>query len=192
MRHALGAIALVAVAAALSTAAQQEELSFSTLVAMASEQMDVECERMLRPQPSSSELAQRDAQMSAAIFCDCMPPALAALERARGPQAVITGNDFRALVMREFDVCGARAVRDVSRRDCNKFTPLGAPPTYCTCFVAAIDGLTDEEIVADSVAARQNLEQRADARRSGTPEPPLQPGALARIDRDCLLPPPAP
>lgn len=189
MRRASGPIGLIAVAAAVAAAAQQEELSFSVLVAIASEHMGVECERMLQPQPSSSELAQRDAKMSAAVFCDCMPPALAALERARGPQAVIAGDDFRALVMRQFDICGAQAVRDVSRRDCEQFTPLGAPPTYCTCFVAAIDDLTDEEIVADSVAARDNLEQRADARRSGTPEPPLQPGALARIDRECLLPP---
>lgn len=189
MRRTVGAIAFIAAAATLSAAGQQEELPFGELVAIAGEQIAVECERLRRPLPAGSELAQRDAQMGAAVFCDCMPPALAALERARSPQARISGEDFSALVLREFDVCGARAVRDASRSGCEKFTPLGAPPTYCACFAAAIDGLTDEQIVADSIAARDNLEQRADARRNGTPEPPLEPGLLARIDRECLLPP---
>jgi hypothetical protein len=182
-------LALIALTATVSTAAQQQGLPLGELVAMANEQMQTECERLLRPRPSASELAQRDARMGAAVFCDCMPPALAGLERDRTPQALVSGDDFSALVLREFDICGARAVREVSRRDCEKFTPLGAPPTYCACFVAAIDGLTDEQIVADSIAARDNLEQRADARRSGAPEPPLQLGLLARIDRECLLPP---
>ncbi len=189
MRRTSPAIGLIAVIATVATAAQQDALPFGDLIALASEQMSIECERKLEPLPAASELAQRDAAMSAAVFCDCMPPALAALERARSPQATVTGDDFRALVIREFDICGAQAVRDVSRRDCQKFTPLGAPPTYCACFSAAIEGLTDEQIVADSIAVRLNLEQRADARRSGTPEPPLQPGAVARIDGECMLPP---
>jgi hypothetical protein len=181
-------IGLMAMAATVSAAAQQEGLPFGDLVSMANEQMRAECERLLQPPPAASELAKRDAAMGATVFCDCMPPALAALERDRGPQTRISGEDFSTLVMREFDICGARAVRDVSRRDCAKFTPLGAPPTYCACFTAAIDGLTDEQIVSDSIAARENLEQRADARRSGTPEPPLELGVVARIDRECLLP----
>jgi hypothetical protein len=182
-------IGLVAIAATVSTAAQQEGLPVGELVAMANQQMEAECERLQQPRPSASELAKRDAAMGATVFCDCMPPALAALERDRSSQARISGDDFSALLLREFDICGARAVREVSRRDCAKFTPLGAPPTYCSCFAAAIDGLTDEQIVSDSIAARENLEQRADARRSGTPEPPLQLGIIARIDRECLLPP---
>ena len=187
-RHVIS-IALIAIAATVATSAQQEELPLGDLVAMANEQMKADCERLLHPPPSASELVQREAAMGAAVFCDCMPPALAALERDRSPDAFIGGDDFSALVMREFDSCGARAVRDVSKRDCEKFTPPGAPPTYCACFVAAIEGLTDEQIVADSIATRDNLEQRADARRSGAPEPPLELGLLARIDRQCLQPP---
>ena len=129
--------------------------------------------------------------MSAAVLCDCMPPALEALGRARGPGTLISSEEFGALVMREFDICGAQTVRDSTRRDCAKFTPPDAPPTYCACFSAAIDGLTDEQIVEDSLASRDNLEQRAVARRDSTPEPPLYEGLLARIDKECQRAQPA-
>jgi hypothetical protein len=189
MRRTVGAIGLIAAAASFCAAAQDEQLPLGELVAMASQQLRLECERLQRALPSLSELARRDAQMGATVFCDCMPPALSALERARSPQTSVSADDFSALVLREFDFCGARAVREASRSGCAQFTPVGAPPTYCACFTSAVDGLTDDEIVADSIAARENLESRADARRNGTPEPPLELGLLARIDRDCLLPP---
>jgi hypothetical protein len=189
MRRALGLIGLIAVVPALCAPAQQAQLG--EFVAMASQQMGVECERMRRPQAFANELAEREAEMGAVVFCDCMPTALAALGRARGSQTLITSEEFGPLVMREFDICGAQTVRTSARRDCAKLTPPGAPSTYCACFVAAVDGLTDEQIVADSIASRDNLEQRADARRNGTAEPPLQQGLLARIDEECQQPPPA-
>ena len=92
--------------------------------------------------------------------------------------------------MREFDVCGARAVRETTRRDCAKFTPPNAPPTYCACFSAAVDALTDEQIVDDSIASRDNLEQRRDARGNSAPEPPLYESLMVRIDPQCLASPP--
>ena len=192
MRRTLGLISLIAVAAALSAPAQQTQAPFGDFIAMASQQMGIECERMRRPQPSANELAERDAEMGAAVFCDCMPTALAALGSARGPQTLISSDEFGPLVMREFDICGAQTVRASARRDCAKLTPPGAPSTYCACFVAAIDALTDEQIVADSIASRDNLEQRADARRNGTAEPPLQQGLLARLDEECQRPRPTP
>jgi hypothetical protein len=189
MRRTLGLIGLIAVIPTLSAPAQQAPLG--DFVAMASQQMGSECERLRRPQVFPNELAEREAEMGAAVFCDCMPPALAALGNARGKQTLISVEDFGPLVMREFDICGAQTVRASARRDCAKLTPPGAPPTYCACFVAAIDGLTDEQIVADSIASRDNLEQRADARRNGAAEPPLQQGLLARIDEECQQPQPA-
>ncbi len=190
MRRALGLIGLIAVVPALSAPAQQAQLG--EFVAMASQQMGIECERMRRPQAFANDLAEREAEMGAAVFCDCMPTALATLGRARGSQTLITSEEFGPLVMREFDICGAQTVRASARRDCAKLTPSGAPSTYCACFVAAVDGLTDEQIVEDSIASRDNLEQRADARRNGTAEPPLQQGLLARIDEKCQQPPPPP
>ena len=53
---------------------------------------------------------------------------------------------------------------------------------------AGVEALTDEQIVADSFAVRDNLTERANARRNGTGEPPLQPGLLARIDERCRVP----
>ena len=190
MRRALWLISLIVVPA-LSASAQQEA-PFGDFVAIASQQMGTECERLRQPRAFTNEQAEREAEMGAAVFCDCMPPALAALGRARGSETPITSEEFGPLVMREFDICGAQTVRASARRDCAKLTPPGAPSTYCACFVAAVDGLTDEQIVADSIASRDNLEQRADARRNGTAEPPLQQGLLARIDEECQQPQPAP
>ena len=186
MSRTLGLIVLVSALGTVSAAAQQVDLPYGSLVSAAGEQIANQCVRLLDAPPSNSELAERAAEMSKAVFCDCMPPAIADLGRARAPDALIDGDEFGALVLREFDVCGARAVRETTRRDCAKFTPANAPPTYCTCFSAAVDALSDEEIVADSVASRDNLEQRADARRNQAPEPPLQLTLLARIDNECL------
>lgn len=186
MSRTLGLIVLVSTLGTVSAAAQQVDLPYGSLVSAAGEQIANQCVRLLDAPPSNSELAARAAEMSKAVFCDCMPPAIADLGRARAPNALIDGDEFGALVLREFDVCGARAVRETTRRDCAKFTPANAPPTYCTCFSAAVDALSDEEIVADSVASRDNLEQRADARRNQAPEPPLQLTLLARIDNECL------
>jgi|SRR5688572_8308659 hypothetical protein len=177
--------------AAFSSLAQPAKVPLGDLVAAANEQMAVECEVWLNMQSLPNELANREAEMSAAVFCDCMPPALQALGRDRGSATLITGEEFGALVLREFDVCGARTVRDTTRRDCAKFTPPGAPPTYCACFSTAVDGLSDAEIVEDSLASRDNLEQRAAARRNSTAEPPLREGVLARIDTQCRQQPPA-
>ena len=191
MRCTLGLTGFIGALAASSSLAQQAEVSFGDLVEAASEQMAVECELWLNLQPLPNELANREAEMSAAMFCDCMPPALQALGRDRGSDSLITGEEFGALVLREFDICGARTVRDATRRDCAKFTPPNAPPTYCACFSGAVDSLTDAEIVEDSLASRDNLEQRAAARRDSTPEPPLREGLLARIDLQCKQPPTA-
>jgi hypothetical protein len=191
MRRTAGLIGLIAVAATASTPAQQGEVPFGDLVTIASQQMGVECERTLGLRPFPNELAEREAEMSAAVFCDCMPPAMEALGRARGSQTLITSEEFGALVMREFDICGARTVREYTRRDCEKFTPPNAPPTYCACFSTAVDSLTNEQIVEDSLASRDNLEQRVVARRNSTPEPPLYEGLLARIDKQCQQPPAA-
>jgi hypothetical protein len=180
-------IGLIATFAAAPAAGQPIELPFGNLIATASEQVALECERLLEPQSFVSELAEREAEMSKTVYCDCMPPALQTLGRARDSQTLITGDEFRALVLREFDGCGARTVRESTRRDCAKFTPPSAPPTYCACFSAAVDALTDEQIVADSIASRDNLEQRVIARRNSTPEPPLYESRLARIDRECRL-----
>jgi hypothetical protein len=174
-----------------SAAAQQVDLPLAALVSEAGEQLANECVRLLDEPEPTSELAQRAAEMSKAVFCDCMPPALEGLKTGRAPDAVIGSDEFGALVLREFDTCGARVVRETSRRDCAKFTPPNAPPTYCECFASAVDALTDSEIVADSIASRDNLEQRADARRTGAPEPPLAETLLARIDRQCRASPPA-
>jgi len=189
MGRMLGLIVLVSALGTVSAAAQQADLPYGDLVAAAGEQIADQCVRLLDAPASTNELAQRAAEMSKAVFCDCMPPAIADLGRARSPTALIDGDEFGALVLREFDVCGARAVRETTRRDCAKFTPANAPPTYCECFSAAVDALSDEEIVADSIASRDNLEQRADARRNQTPEPALQLTLLARIDNECLQPP---
>ncbi|RPI61854.1 MAG: hypothetical protein EHM50_04980 [Lysobacterales bacterium] len=191
MRHTLGPIGFIAVAATLCTPAQQVEVPLGDLVSAASEQMIIECERLLAVGPLPSELAEREAEMGAAVFCDCMPPALAALGQARGSQTLMTGEEFGALVLREFDVCATRTVRESTRRSCPQFAPPAAPPTYCECFTAAVDGLTDDQIVEDSLASRQNLEQRLAARRNSTPEPPLYEGLLARIDERCQQPTPA-
>jgi hypothetical protein len=190
MSRTLPLIVLVGALGTASAAAQQTDLLYGDLVAAAGEQIANQCERLLDAPASGNELAERAAEMSKTVFCDCMPPAIADLGRARAPTALIDGDEFGALVMREFDVCGARAVRETTRRDCAKFTPANAPPTYCACFTAAVDALSDEEIVADSIASRDNLEQRANARRNQTPEPPLQLTLLARIDNQCLQPKP--
>jgi hypothetical protein len=186
----LGLIVLASALATVPATAQQADLPYGNLVAAAGEQIANQCVRLLDAPSSDNELAERAAEMSKAVFCDCMPPAIADLGRARAPDTLIDGDEFGALVLREFDVCGARAVRDTTRRDCAKFTPANAPPTYCACFSAAVDALSDEEIVADSIASRDNLEQRADARRNQTPEPALQITLLARIDNECLQPRP--
>jgi hypothetical protein len=165
-------------------------LPFGDLVAAAGEQIAEQCVRLLDAPAAANELAQRAAEMSKTVFCDCMPPAIAGLQRARRPDAVIASEEFSALVLREFDVCGAHAVRETTRRDCAKFTPPNAPPTYCACFSAAVDALTDEQIVDDSIASRDNLEQRRDARGNSAPEPPLYDSLMVRIDRQCLVPPP--
>jgi len=191
MRHILGPIGFIAVAATLCTPAQQVELPLGDLVSAASEQMIVECERLLAARPLPSELAEREAEMAATVFCDCMPPALAALGQARGLQTPMTGEAFGALVLHEFDVCATRTVRESTRRSCPQFAPPAAPPMYCECFTAALDGLTDDQIVEDSIASRQNLEQRLAARRNSTPEPALYEGLLARIDKQCQQPTPA-
>jgi hypothetical protein len=188
MGRMLGLGLLVSVLGAVSATAQQADLPFGNLVAAAGEQIAEQCVRLLDAPPSDNEPAERAAEMSKAVFCDCMPPAIVDLGRVRAPDALIGGEEFGALVLREFDVCGARAVRETTRRDCAKFTPPNAPPTYCACFSAAVDALSDEEIVADSIASRDNLEQRADARRNQAPEPPLELSLLARIDNECLRP----
>jgi hypothetical protein len=190
MSRPLGLIVLVSAFGTGSAAAQQAALPYGDLVAAAGEQIANQCVRLLDAPASTNELTERAAEMSKAVFCDCMPPAIADLGRARAPTALIDGDEFGALVLREFDVCGARAVRETTRRDCAKFTPANAPPTYCACFSAAVDALSDEEIVSDSIASRDNLEQRADARRNQTPEPALQLTLLARIDNECLQPKP--
>jgi hypothetical protein len=184
-------IGLCLLSGALGTAsatAQQAALPFGDLVTAAGEQIAEQCVRLLDAQPSPNELAERAAEMSKAVFCDCMPPAIAGLGRARAPDVLIASEEFGALVLREFDVCGARAVRETTRRDCAKFTPPNAPPTYCTCFSAAVDALTDEQIVDDSIASRDNLEQRRDARGNSAPEPPLYESLMVRIDRQCQQP----
>jgi hypothetical protein len=188
MRHTLGPIGLIAVTATMCAQAQQVEVPLGELLATASEQMVLECERLLSFGPLPSESAQREAEMSAAVLCDCMPPALEALGQARGLQTLMSGEEFGALVLNEFDVCATRAVRESTRRSCAQFAPPAAPPMYCECFTTAVDALTDEQIVADSIASRQNLEQRAAARRNSTPEPPLYEGLVARIDKQCQQP----
>jgi hypothetical protein len=187
-------VRLIVISTALGTVsavAQQPSLPFGDLVAAAGEQVADQCALLLDAPPSTSELAERQAEMSKAVFCDCMPPAIEALRRARAPDTLIASDEFGMLVLQEFDACGARSVRETTRRDCAKFTPPNAPPTYCTCFSAAVDALSDVEIVEDSIASRDNLEQRVIARRNSTPEPPLYEGLLARIDRQCRVPTPA-
>jgi hypothetical protein len=190
MGRVLGLSLLVGVLGAAAATAQQPALPFGDLVSAAGEQIADQCVRLLDAKPSTNELAERAAEMSKAVFCDCMPPAVAGLGRARAPDALIASDEFGALVLREFDVCSARAVRETTRRDCAKFTPPNAPPSYCTCFAAAVDALTDEQIVSDSIASRDNLEQRRDARGNAAPEPPLYESLMARIDRQCLVSPP--
>jgi hypothetical protein len=181
---------VVSVLGTVSATAQQTDLPFGDLVTAAGEQIADQCVRLLDAQPATNELAQRAAEMSKTVFCDCMPPAIVDLGRSRAPGSLVASSEFSALVLREFDVCGAKAVRETTRRDCAKFIPANAPPTYCTCFSAAVDALTDEQIVDDSIASRDNLEQRRDARGNSAPEPALYESLMARIDRQCLVPPP--
>jgi len=185
MSRPLGLIVLASVLVTICATAQQAAVSYGNLVAAAGEQIANQCVRLLDEPPAANELAERAAEMSKTVFCDCMPPAIANLGRTRAPGTLIGTEEFGALVLHEFDVCGAQAVRETTRRDCAKFTPPNAPPTYCACFSAAVDALTDEEIVSDSIASRDNLEQRRDARSNSTPEPPLYDGLMARIDRQC-------
>jgi hypothetical protein len=189
MSRALGLIVLISALGTVCATAQQTSVSYGNLVAAAGEQIANQCVRLLDEPPAANELAERAAEMSKTVFCDCMPPAIANLGRARTPNALIGTEEFGALVLHEFDVCGAQAVRETTHRDCAKFTPPNAPPTYCTCFAAAVDALTDEEIVRDSIASRDNLEQRRDARNNATPEPALYDGLMARIDRQCVATP---
>jgi hypothetical protein len=191
MRRLLGPIFVSMSLGAVSAAAQQADLPLADLVTEAGAQIASQCVRLLDEPLPPTELAQRSAEMSRAVFCDCMPPAIEELKNARAPATLIGAEEFGALVLREFDVCGARAVRETTRRDCAKFTPANAPPNYCECFASAVDALTDEEIIADSIASRDNLEQRRDARRNATPEPPLADTLLARIDRQCRTVSPA-
>jgi hypothetical protein len=187
-RLLIGLIAFIPIASV--SGQETTPVPFGDLIAAASEQMATDCERMLDAQASATELAKREAEMGAAVLCDCMPLAVEALGRTRGPQTLVSGAEFAALLLPELDRCGAQAVRDTARRDCAKLTPPNAPPTYCTCFTSAVDALTDEEIVDDSIASRDNLEQRVQARRNSTPELPLYDTLLARIDRQCRLAPP--
>jgi hypothetical protein len=189
MGRILGPSFLIGALGAGFAPAQQADLPFGDLVTAAAEQVADQCERLLDVPRSANELMERETEMSRAVFCDCMPPAIDGLRRTRRAETPIGAVEFGALVMREFDVCGAQAVRDTTRRDCAKFTPLNAPPTYCACFSAAVDDLTDEEIIEDSIASRDNLEQRRDARRNSAPEPPLFEGLLVRIDRQCRITP---
>jgi hypothetical protein len=190
MGRMLGLSFLIGMLGTVSAVAQQPALPWGDLVTAAGEQIADQCVRLLDEKPATNELAQRAEEMSKAVFCDCMPPAIVALGRSRAVDALVASDEFGALVLREFDVCAARAVRETSRRDCAKFTPPNAPPTYCSCFAAAVDALTDEQIVDDSIASRDNLEQRRDARGNSAPEPPLYDSLMARIDRQCLVPPP--
>jgi hypothetical protein len=191
MRRIHGLVVLSSALVAYCATAQQAGLRFGDLVAEAGAQIASQCEQLLdAPAPAGSDLAERAAEMSKTVFCDCMPPAIEELARSRAANASIASEEFGALVLHEFDVCGARAVRETTRLDCAKFTPANAPPTYCTCFSAAVDALSDAEIVEDSIASRDNLEERRDARRNSTPEPPLYEGLLVRIDRQCRAQPP--
>ena len=189
MGRILGLILLIGALGTAPATAQQPDLPFGDLVTAAAAQVAEQCQRLLDAPVSANELMERETEMSRAVFCDCMPPALNELGRARRPDTLIRAEAFGALVMHEFDVCGAQAVRDTTRRDCAKFTPLNAPPSYCSCFSAAVDDLTDEEIIEDSIASRDNLERRRDARRDSTPEPPLFESLLVRIDRQCRITP---
>jgi hypothetical protein len=188
--RSLAALLGVAAVAAVTCAAAQEQAPFADLLAAANQQVSTECERALDTRNTSSALVEREARMNAAVFCDCMPPALAELGRGRAASTLVSADEFGALVLREFDACGARAVRDTSRQDCAALAPADAPPTYCECFAAGVDELTDEQIVSDSIAVRDNLTRRAEARRRGTVEPPLQQGLLASIDERCRRPEP--
>jgi hypothetical protein len=189
MGRMLGLSVLIGALVTASATAQQAGVPFGDLVAAAAEQVADQCRRLLDAPASPNELVERETEMSRAVFCDCMPPAIDELGRTRRAEAPIVAEEFGALVMHEFDVCGAQAVRETTRRDCASFTPPNAPATYCACFSAAVDGLTDEEIIEDSIAARDNLEQRRDARRNSTPEAPLFESLLVRIDRQCRVPP---
>jgi hypothetical protein len=189
MRRILSPIVLSSALGVIPAPAQETELPFGDLVTAAAEQVADQCARLLDVPPSGNELVERETEMSRAVFCDCMPPAIDALGRTRSRETMVRGDEFGALVMREFDVCGAQSVRDTTRRDCAKFTPVNAPPTYCTCFSAAVDALTDEEIIEDSIASRDNLEQRRNARDNALPEPPLFESVLVRIDRQCRVTP---
>jgi hypothetical protein len=189
MRRRLGPVVLISTIWAVPSPAQEADLPFGDLVAAAAEEVANQCERLLDVPPSANELMERETEMSRAVFCDCMPPALDGLGRTRSSNALVRGDEFGALVMREFDVCGAQAVRDTTRRDCAKFAPPNAPPSYCACFSAAVDELTDEEIIEDSIASRDNLEQRRSARDNSLPEPPLFESVLVRIDRQCRITP---
>ena len=189
MGRILGLGLLIGALGTASATAQQTALPFGDLVAAAAEQVADQCRRLLDLPASANELMERETEMGRTVFCDCMPPAIDDLGRARRPDTTIDAEQFGALVMHEFDVCGAQAVRDTTRRDCAKFTPPNAPQTYCACFSASVDDLTDEEIIEDSIAARDNLEQRRDARRDSAPEPPLFESLLVRIDRQFIITP---
>jgi hypothetical protein len=191
MGRILGLIVVSSALGAACATAQPSNLPFGDLVVAAGQQIASQCETLLDAPPSTNELAERAAEMSKAVFCDCMPPAIEGLAGGRAPGDLIGSDEFGALVLREFDTCGARAVRETTRRDCAKFTPPNAPPTYCACFASAVDALSDAELVEDSIASRDNLEDRRDARRNAAAEPPLYEGLLARIDRQCRAQPPA-
>src|SRR5688572_8580918 len=95
-------------------------------------------------------------------------------------------DEIATLVGRQFDLCGAKTVRDTAKRDCPRFAPADAPPTFCRCITAALDALTDEQIVEDSIAARRNFDERVAALRESRPQPPKYESLMDPIERTCL------
>src|SRR5262245_31457062 len=99
MGRMLGLGLVVSVLGAVSATGQQADLPYGDLVAAAGEQIANQCVRLLDTPSSANELAERAAEMSKTVFCDCMPPAIEGLGRARAANALIDSGEFGALVL---------------------------------------------------------------------------------------------
>ena len=75
MSRTLELIVLVSALGTVSANAQQAALPYGNLVAAAGEQIANQCVRLLDAPPSNNELAERAAEMSKTVCCDCMPAA---------------------------------------------------------------------------------------------------------------------
>src|SRR5688572_8580917 len=89
MRDTVDLLIIAAVViAAFCAQAQQDPIPLGAAIAAARDQTALQCDAARSPPLRGDELAEREREMGAAVFCDCMPAALDALERVRGARTL--------------------------------------------------------------------------------------------------------